>query len=142
MNYIYRNDSRQTVSFLDNFWLPEEILSTPYPVPESLGLTCIQQGIPPDPVLFHDDVTVPQGGQVSVSIPAPVLSHNVVLSVYCMTPSAGVECRFGCSQNKPIPIDVRAFSQTLDWILCSQILLYNPTDAEAVISVSAIEGVA
>ena len=142
MNYIYRNDSHQAVSFLDYCWLPDEILSTPYPVPVSLGLTCIQQGIPPDPVLFHDDVAVSPGEHASVNIPAPALSHNVVLSIQCMTPSSGVECRFGSSQNKPIPIDVRAFSQTLDWILCSQILLHNPTEAEAVISVSAIEGVA
>ena len=142
MSYIYRNDSNHTVCYRDNFWLPEEILSTSYPVPEELGLTCLQQGIPPDPVLFHDDVAVPPGEQAAVSIPAPVLSRSVVLSVHCMTPAAGVECRLGDIGNKPIPIDVRAFSQTLDWILCSQILLHNPTESEAVISVSAIEGIA
>lgn len=142
MNYIYRNDTGHTVCYRDNFWLPDEQISTPYPVLEALELTCIQQGTPPDPVLFHDDVVVPPGGDVSVKIPAPALARNVVLSMQCMTLSSGAECRFGSSENKPVPLDARAFSQTLDWTLCSAIFLHNPTEEEAVISVSAIEGAA
>ena len=141
MKYIYRNDTHHIIHYRRFSWLPDEQLETPYPVPDDLGLTCIQLGQPPDPVLFHDDVIVPAGEQVIVSIDAPALSHAVALTVFCISPSSGVECRFGSSENKPIPIDMRAFSQTLDWALCSRIFLLNPTDAEAIISVSAIEDV-
>ncbi len=141
MNYIYRNDNHHIVHFRNDSWLPDEQLETVYPVPDELGLTCIQLGQPPDPVLFHDDVIVPAGEQVIININAPTLSHAVALTIFCISPSAGVECRFGCSDNKPIPIDMRAFSQTIDWALCSRIFLLNPTDSEAVISISAIEDV-
>ena len=141
MNYIYRNDSRHVVHYRNLSWLPDEQLETPYPVPDELGLTCIQLGKPPDPVLFHDDVIVQAGEQVSISINAPALGHAVALTIFCISPSAGVECKFGSSENKPIPIDMRAFSQTIDWALCSQIFLHNPTETEAIISISAIEDV-
>ena len=141
MNYIYRNDTHRVIGYRTLTWLPDEQLETPYPVPDELGLTCIQLGQPPDPVLFHDDVIVPAGEQVIVNIDAPALSHSVALTIFCISPSSGVECRFGCSENKPIPIDMRAFSQTLNWALCSCICLLNPTDSEAVISITAIEDV-
>ena len=141
MKYIYRNDTRHVIHFRNLSWLPDDTLETAYPVPDDLGLTCIQLGHPPDPVLFHDDVIVPAGEHVTIAINAPVLSHKVALTIFCLTPSAGIECRFGNSENKPIPIDMRAFSQTLDWALCSQVSLYNPTDTEAIISISAIEDV-
>ena len=139
MNYIYRNDTHHAVLYRNLSWLPDELLESVFPVPDELGLTCIQSGHPPDPVLFHDDVIVPAGEQLIVSIDAPALGHAVILTISCMSPSAGVECRFGSSENKPIPIDARTFSQTIDWALCSHIFLLNPTDTEAVISVTAIE---
>ena len=141
MNYIYRNDTRHIIHYRRFSWLLDEQLETPYPVPDDLGLTCIQLGQPPDPVLFHDDIIVPAGEQVTVNIDAPTLSNSVALTIFCISPSSGVECRFGSTVNKPIPIDMRAFSQTLDWTLCSRIFLLNPTDAEAIISISAIEDV-
>ncbi len=141
MNYIYRNDTHHIIHYRRSSWLPDEQLETPYPVPDDLGLTCIQLGQPPDPVLFHDDVIVPAGESVTVDIDAPALSHSVALTIFCIAPNSGVECRFGSSENKPIPIDMRAFSQTIDWALCSRIFLLNPTDAEAIISISAIEDV-
>ena len=141
MNYIYRNDTRRVIHYRNISWLPDDILETLYPVPDELGLTCIHIGHPPDPVLFHDDVIVPAGEQVTVSINAPALCHAIALTIFCISPSAGVECRFGCSDNRPIPIDMRAFSQTIDWALCSCIFLHNPTNSEAIISISAIEDV-
>ena len=141
MNYIYRNDTHHAVLYRNLSWLPDELLESVFPVPDELGLTCIQSGHPPDPVLFHDDVIVQAGEQVSISINAPALGHAVALTIFCISPSAGVECRFGSSENKPIPIDMRAFSQTIDWALCSQIFLHNPTETEAIISISAIEDV-
>ena len=141
MNYIYRNDTHRVIVYRNDTWLPDEQLETPYPVPDDLGLTCIQLGQPPDPVLFHDDVIVPAGEQVAVNIDVPALSHSVALTIFCISPSSGVECRFGSPENKPIPIDMRAFSQTIHWALCSRIFLHNPTDSEAVISISAIEDV-
>ena len=141
MNYVYRNDTHHTVHYRNFSCLPDELLETDYPVPDDLGLTCIQLRHPPDPVLFHDDVIVPAGEQITITINSPVLSHDVALTIFCLTPSAGVECKFGSPENKPVPIDMRAFSQTIDWTLCSQIFLFNPTDTEAIISISAIEDV-
>lgn len=141
MNYIYRNDTHHVIAYRYDTWLPDEQVETVYPVPDEIGLTCIQLGQPPDPVLFHDDVIVPAGEQVAISLNAPVLGHAVALTIFCISPNSGVECRFGHSENNPIPIDMRAFSQTIDWALCSQIFLHNPTDTEAIISISAIEDV-
>ena len=141
MKYIYRNDTHSVIVYRNDTWLPDEQLETAYSVPDDIGLTCIQLGQPPDPVLFHDDVIVSAGEQVTVNIDAPTLSHSVALTIFCISPSSGVECRFGSPENKPIPIDMRAFSQTLNWALCSRIFLYNSTDSEAVISISAIEDV-
>ncbi len=56
-----------------------------------------------------------------------------------MTLNSGVACRFGSLNNNPIPIDTRAFSQVLEWELCSRIFLENFTENEAVISITAIE---
>lgn len=141
MNYTYRNDTSHTILYRGYFWLPGDEIDTPYPVPSSLGLTCIQQGTSPDPVLFHDDVVVPAGEQVEVFLNEPTISHNVALSILCLTQNSGVECRFNSPDNRPLPIDLRSFSQTLSWNLCSRIFLNNPTDIEARISITAIEGV-
>ncbi len=141
MNYIYRNNSNSTIIYRNYCWPPKDEVSTPFPVPSSLGLSCIQQGDSPDPVLFHDDIIIPAGEQVEISIDVPAISHNIALSILCLTHNSGVECRFGSPNNKAIPIDVRSFSQVLSWDLCSRIFFTNTTQNEAQISVSAIESV-
>ena len=139
MNWIYRNNNSETIIYRDITWLPDEEHETVYPIPSSLGLSCIQQGSTPDPILFHSDITVPAGENVTVDIDAPALSHNVALSIRDMTVNSACECRFNHEANKPIPIDARGFSQVLAWELCSRLVLTNTTDNNAVISVTAIE---
>ena len=139
MNWSYKNNTDSTIFYRNFFWQQGDELQTPYTVPPSLGLTCTQEGSSPDPVLFHDDVIIMAGQSASLSINEPLLSHHVALSIYCMTDSGGVECRFNSSENKPIPIDTRSFVQVLPWELCSRLFLNNPTDCEAIISVTAIE---
>ena len=141
MNYIYRNDTNSIILYRSYYWLPHDEISTPYTVPDSLGLTCVQEGRPHDTVLFHDDIVIPAGEQAEVSIDAPTISHNVALSILCLTQNSGVECRFGSPSNKAIPIDVRSFSQVLSWNLCSRVFFSNTTQNEAHISVSAIESI-
>lgn len=139
MNYIYRNDTQQTIFYQNEFCLPHEQIETTCPIPDNLGLTCIQLGVPPDPVLFHDDIIIPPNGQTEVLLDAPAISHNVALSVLCMSQDSGVLCRFGSDTNRPVPIDVRGFIHVLSWELCSRIVFLNPTDYDTHISVSAVE---
>ena len=139
MNYIYRNDNHYAVCFQDFLWQAGDTLEVPFPVHESLGLTCIQQGKPPDPVLFHDDFVITPGGDAHVVLGEPLLAHNVALSIECMSLNSGAECRFGSIENLPIPIDARGFIHVLPWTLCSHIFLHNTTENEAIISVTAVE---
>ena len=141
MNYIYRNNTKRTILYRNYYWLPDDEISTSYPVPDSLGLTCIQEGDSPDPILFHDDIIILAGEQAEVCLDAPTISHNIALSILCLSQDSGVECRFGSPNNRAIPIDLRSFSQVLSWDLCSCIFLLNTTENEARISVSAIESV-
>lgn len=139
MKWIYQNNSNSIVCFKSFSWLPHSQFSVPFPVPEALGLTCIQEGDLPDPILFHHDVTVIAGASECITIPAPSMSHNVSLNIQCMIQNSGVECRFNHISNNPIPIDVRGFSQILPWECCYKIFLNNPTDIDAIISITAIE---
>ena len=139
MTYLYRNDTTHTICYRNDLWLPGKTIETTYSVPDELWLTCLQMGNCHDPVIFHDDVLILAGQTLELAIEAPTFSHNVALSIQCMTPNSGVECRLGYENNKPIPIDARTFSQTLDWSLCSRIFLHNSTDNEAVISITALE---
>ena len=139
MNYSYTNNTDTTVIFRNDIWLPGQSLDTPYPVPDTLGLTCSAQGSPPDPVLFHDDITIPPGEQAEVSLFPPAFSYNIALSILDMTQDAGVECRFGSPQNTPVPIDARGFVHVLDWVVCSKLFLTNTTENTAIIGVTAIE---
>lgn len=139
MTYSYSNHSNVAVVYRNFFWLPGETIDTPFPVPPSLGLTCTLEGKPPDPVLLHDDITVPAGLSVCVDIPEPRSSDFVALRILDMSQNSGVECRFGCTDNSPIPIDVRGFDYLIDWTLCSKLFLLNTTDYNAVISVSAFD---
>lgn len=141
MKWIYRNNTKHIIGYRNYTWLPDEQHELSFPVPVSLGLTCIQLGSVPDPVLFHDDVVVAAGSSACIEINPPALSHNVSLNIQCMIQSSGVECRFNHSDNNPVPIDVRGFSQVMEWELCSRIFLSNSTDTEAIISISAIEAV-
>ena len=139
MNYIYRNDNSYAVCYAGFLWQSGDTLEIPYPVPDSLGLTCLLQGRPPDPVLFHDDIVILPGSEATVSLAEPLLSLNVALSILCMTSSSGAVCRFGHPDNIPVPIDARGFEHVLSWQFCSKLFLHNPTELEAVISISAIE---
>ena len=141
MNWIYTNNTSAPVIFRSETWLPGETRETHYPVPDNLGLSCIQEGYALDPVLFHSDITIPPGGQTSVNISPPKLSHAVHLSIQCMTPESGCECRFNSTRNCTIPIDSRGFQQKLSWENCSRIFLSNTTDIETIISVTAVEAV-
>ena len=139
MNYVYRNDNSYAVCYAGFLWQSGDTLEIPYPVPDSLGLTCLLQGRPPDPVLFHDDIVILPGSEATVSLAEPLLSLNVALSILCMTSSSGAVCRFGHPYNIPVPIDARGFEHVLSWQFCSKLFLHNPTELEAVISISAIE---
>ena len=139
MNWIYKNNTDKIILYRNNTWQPNDEISISYPVPSTLGLTCIQEGSSPDPVLFHDDFIISAGEQEIINLASPLLSHNVALTILCMTTNSGVECRFNSSNNKPIPIDARGFQQVIAWEMCSKIFLLNPTDNQVHISVSAIE---
>ena len=139
MNYVYRNDNPYAVAWGGFLWQSGDTLDVPSPVPESLGLTCLVEGSPPDPVLFHDDIVIPPGGQAVAVLTEPHFSSNVALSIECMSINSGVECRFGALENIPVPIDARGFVHVLSWELCSKLFLLNTTENEAVISVSAVE---
>ncbi|MBR0186900.1 MAG: hypothetical protein IJQ24_12810 [Synergistaceae bacterium] len=139
MMYIYRNDNNYAVAYAGFLWQTGDTLNVPFPVPDSLGLTCLVQGRPPDPVLFHDDIIIPAGAQAVAVFAEPLLSHNVALSIECMSINSGVECRFGARDNNPVPIDARGFVHVLSWELCSRLFFRNTTENEAVISVSAVE---
>ena len=139
MTYSYSNNTMSAVAYRSDVWLPGDTLNTNYPVPDNLGLTCIRTGKPHDPVLFHDNITLLQGEQREIPIPAPTFSHNVALHIQDMSLDSGVECSFGSLDNIHVPIDVRDFQHVLTWELCSRICLFNPTDTEAVISLTALE---
>lgn len=139
MNWIYRNDSISPIIYRSETWLPNETRESPFPVPDTLGLTCIQEGDSPDPVLFHDDIIIQAGETATVNINAPLFSHKVALSIFCMTTDASCECRFNSLKNCAIPLDVRGFEHTTAWENCSRIFLINTSDNEAQISISAVE---
>ena len=139
MNYIYRNNSNNTVIYNNFIWLPGETLSVPCPVPDSLGLECLQEGQPPDPVLLHEDIVILPHDSISVSLPEPFASHNVALRILDMSFDSGVECRFNSSENNPVPIDTRGFEHVLPYELCSKIFFSNNLDITAAISITAIE---
>ena len=141
MKWIYRNDSDSTVLYRSDTWLPGETHDTALPVPDTLGLTCVQEGDEADLVIFHDDILIQPGIQEVVSIPAPKLSHAVNISILCMTPTSGCECRFNSPHGCVIPIDVRGFQQTTSWQNCSRIFLSNHTESETHVSITVLEAV-
>ena len=139
MNYIYKNNTNRIICYYNYYWLPDEELVVPFQVPDELGLTCIQEGKPHDPVLFHDDFSIAPNNKISVSLNVPLISHNVALTIQEMSAASGVECRFNSENNLPVPIDVRGFNHVLSWQLCSKLFFFNPTDITANISVTALE---
>ena len=141
MKWIYINNSPATVIYRSETWLPGETRETPYPVPDTLGLTCIQEGDTLDPVLFHSDIIIPPGGQEVVNINHPKLSQAVDLSIRCISHDTGCECRFNSPHGCAVPLDFREFRQITSWQNCSRIYLINTTDIQAHISVTALEAV-
>ena len=138
MTYKYKNNTDHTVIYRDRVLLCGEELEVPYPLPSSFGLTCLQEGNAPDPVLFCDDLIIDAGQEATIEISEPLLSHKVYLTILCMS-EGGVECRFNSSENKPIPIDSRGFVQKINWELCSKIFLKNTLDISVHISITALE---
>lgn len=139
MNWIYRNNTNCTILYRNFICKPGEEISSRYPLTSSSGLTCIQEGTTPDPVILHEDIIIQGGEDASVSIYSPEFSQHVALSILCMTQDGGVECRFNSRKNKPVPIDTRGFIHTLNWEMCSKIFLHNPADNDAIISITAVE---
>lgn len=137
--WIYKNNTGKLILYRNNAYRPGDEISTSYPVPSSLGLTCIQEGDSPDPIIFHDDIVIPVGAQEVITLNSPIISHNVDLTILCMTPNSGAECKFNSLNNKPVPIDSRGFKHILSWEMCSKIYLSNPTNNDVHVSVSAIE---
>ena len=109
------------------------------PIPDFVGLTCIQQGDIPDPVLCHEDVIVQPNEEISVSIKSPERTPNVALRIVCVNLDGAVECRFNSANNTPVPIDSRDFVHVLPWFSCCNIFLKNPMETQAHISISAVE---
>ena len=141
MNWIYTNNTHAPVFYRSKVWLPDQTRETAFPVPPSLGLTCIQEGDTPDPVLFHDDIIIPPGGQEVIYINQPKISNKVDVNILCLSPDSGCVCRFNSSSNCVIPIDYRGFQHVTSWENCFRIFLHNSTDNVAHISVSVFEAV-
>ena len=139
MNWIYTNNTNAPVIYRSEIWQPDETHEVPYPVPPSLGLTCVQEGDTPDPVLSHDDILVQANSNEVINLKPPTVSHAVDLSIVCMTPESGCECRFNSLHGCAIPIDARGFQQVTSWENCSRIYLINDTDTQVHISVTAFE---
>ena len=141
MKWRYKNNTEKAVVYRNIYLEPGKETEVSYPIPSYLGLTCIQEGDTPDPVLYHDDILIEAGGQRIISLEAPAIIQYVALTILCMTANGGVECRFNSANNKAIPIDSRGFQQVMLWDLCSKIILNNPTDITVHISITAIEAV-
>lgn len=139
MSYIYRNNTKRTILYRNYYWKPDDEVSTPFPLPQDLGLTCIHSDAEPDPVLFHDDIVIQSKQNAEVLLDYPAISHNVALYIQCMSQNSGAVCRFNSLNNRPIPIDARSFFQVIPWELCSHIFLNNPSEQEVIISITAIE---
>lgn len=139
MNYIYRNNSDSSIIYHNFIWLPRESLSVPCSVPDSLGLECLKEGQPPDPVLLHEDIIILPHDSVALSLPVPFESHYVALRILDMSFDSGVECRFNSSLNNPVPIDTRGFEHVIPYDLCSKIFFSNNLDITAAISITAVE---
>lgn len=138
IKWKYKNDTDEIIIWKNNHWGQGEEKELAYPVPASLGLTCTQEGTMPDPVLFHDDLLIVSEDTEVINLNAPMLSDKVFLSLLCIG-EGGVECRFNSLDNNPIPLDVRNFTQTMTWEMCSRIFLKNITETETHISVTAVE---
>ena len=138
MKWRYRNDTDRAVFWNGVTWGPGTEREISCPVPSSLGLTLVQEGDGPDPVLCHEDLIVQSGETASVELDGPTLAHKVRLSLYCMG-GTGVEARFNSADNRPFPVDARGFYQVMPWEMCARMYFTNPTNEETHVSVSAVE---
>lgn len=139
MKWKFKNNTDHLIMFNGFIWNSNQEMELNYPVPSYLGLTCTQVGNVPEPVLFHDDFIIEPNNEIFVELETSTFSKNVALSILCLTPNSGAECRFNNNSNKPIPIDVRGFNHVMDWFTCSRLFLKNPTDFDVHISVTAVE---
>lgn len=134
----YKNPTDRAICWRDIFWEPGEERETPNPVPSFTGLECIQEGVPPDPVLFHGDLIIQPGETKQIEMEGARHARQVALSLFCMG-GGGVECRFISETNRPIPLDTRGFAHVMPWEMCCRLFFKNASDKEAHISVSAVE---
>ncbi len=139
MNYIYRNDTEHTIFYRNVLCLPHEATATTFPIPNELGLTCLQEGSHTHSVLLHEDLIIPALNSYVLSIPTPQFSHKMSLDIFCLTDNGGVACYFNSLDSTPIPIDIRSFSLVLDWRTCSKLVFVNDFGFDVHISVSVLE---
>lgn len=136
-HWKYKNESEhRTVIWRDISWKPGETQTVAYPLPEYLGLTCVEEGTRPDPILCHEDVVLQAGESARIEIAAPLPSEKVSLTLTRV--KGGAECRFNNEKNRPIPVDGRPFSRVLPWEYCAVLFFNNMIDDETHISVDAV----
>ena len=139
MQWVYKNNTQYPIEYKNSRWPPNSEAPFYEAIPDSVGLTCIQRGSVPDPVLCHEDIILQPNEDFSVDIKSPVNSPNVALSIVCISLDGGAECRFNSPDSAPVPIDTRDFIHVMSWVSCSRIYLTNTTQEQAHISISAIE---
>ena len=138
MKWKYKNNTSSTIIWASNTWAPEEEKEISHPVPDFLGLTCIQSGNSPDIVLLDKEFTVNLGETKEIDIPASIKNRRVVISIIRKAGN-GALLSFNSADNKKIAMDnTKYFTQTLLWESCSKIFLESLGDG-SVIYVSAIE---
>jgi len=144
--WIYRNDTDHPVMWKGFVWPPEETRpvmkdsdDVPFPVPEHIGLTLVQEGNVPDPVVFADDVVVEgAGGELIVHIPAPANGDEFIdITVWCGI-GDGAFLRFNGPDNTEISIDRRGLIRRMRWEDCATLYFRNPTGGEATIGISVL----
>jgi hypothetical protein len=115
------------------------LLCTKYPIPDEVGLTRIQEGSVPDPVIFSDDVVVEgAGGERIVHIPNPNGDEFIDVTIWCGI-GDGAFLRFNGPDNTEISIDQRGVIRRMRWEDCATLYLKNPTSGEVVIGISVLK---
>ncbi|MBR0075101.1 MAG: hypothetical protein IJP96_05065 [Synergistaceae bacterium] len=137
--WIYKNETKHKIIYRDYTWDAGATVAISTPIPSSLGLTCINEGNKPDPILFCNDIVIAPNDEAVVTLSGSSLTHNVHLTIQCITTRGTVECRFIDDENTPIFIDAQGFSQVMPFDLCQKIILKNTISNSLNVNVTAIE---
>ena len=137
--WVYKNNTKHKITYRDYVWEAGATLVTLAPVPSSLGLTCVNEGDIPDPILFCNDIVILPNEEAIVTLLDSSLTHNVHLTIQCITTRGTIECRFVDDRNNPIFIDAQGFSQIMPFNLCNKIILKNTISNSLNVNVTAIE---